>query len=180
MQALEKPDYLIFDLDPEKIAFHRVVDAALAIHELLEEIGVSSICKTSGGTGLHIYVPLGAKCDYKQVKSFAGKVAAVVHERTSSFTSLARKPEKREKRVYLDTLQNAKGQTAACVYSVRAKPGATVSTPLLWKEVKAGLDPSDFTIHTTLQRLSKRGDLFKAVLQKGIDLKACLKKLDSL
>ena len=176
-QALEKPDYLIFDLDPEKISFDRVVDAAQAIHELLEEIGISSVCKTSGGTGLHIYVPLGAKYDYKQVKAFAGRVAAIVHARTSSFTSLARKPEQREKRVYLDILQNAKGQTAASVYSVRAKPGAPVSTPLAWKEVKAGLDPSDFTIRTVPGRLLKKGDLFKAVLQKGIDLKTCLKKL---
>jgi bifunctional non-homologous end joining protein LigD len=93
--------------------------------------------------------------------------------------SLERNPAKRQKRVYIDILQNNQTKMVACAYSVRARPQAPVSTPLLWKEVKHGLDPTDFTIKTVPKRL-KKGDLFKEVLGKGIDLKAALKKLDEI
>ncbi len=180
IQSLDKPDYLAFDLDPEAISFDAVIETAQALHELCEEIKIPSYCKTSGATGLHIFLPLGAKYDYEQTRQFASILAEIINKRIPSITSLMRMPKKRQKKVYIDTLQNVKGQTLVCAYSVRGKPHAPVSTPLHWKEVKKGLDPLDFTIHTVPKRIAKVGDLFKGVLEKGINLQACLKRLEKM
>lgn len=174
---LSKPDYMVFDLDPEAISFNAVVDTALVIHEILEELGIKSFCKTSGASGMHIFVPMQAKYPYAQVLGFAKVIAQVAQQRLPKVISLERNPAKRQKKVYIDVLQNNETKMIISAYSVRARPNATVSTPLLWKEVKHGLDPRDFTIKTVPKRLQK-GDPFKAVLGKGIDLKAAQKKLD--
>lgn len=179
-RKLEKPDYFVFDLDPEAISFGAVIETAQAVHEILEELSVPHFCKTSGLTGLHIYVPLHAKYDYDQARSLAYLLATIVHHRLPKITSLERNPQKRQRKVYIDTLQNIKGQTLVCAYSVRATPRATVSTPLLWKEVKPGLDPEDFTLKTVPKRLMQKGDLFKGVLDKSINLQLLLKKIDKL
>jgi bifunctional non-homologous end joining protein LigD len=102
-----------------------------------------------------------------------------VHAKTSGFTRLKRSPSKRQKKVYLDYLQNRPGQTLAAPYSIRPRPGAPVATPLKWEEVKKGLNPKDFTIKNTLKRVEKNGDLFKNVLGKGIDLAKCISKLEA-
>ena len=100
------------------------------------------------------------------------------HEELKDFTTLERNLQKRgNKHIYMDYLQNRRGQTIASVYSLRPKAGATVSTPLLWKEVKNGLTPQQFTIHNIEARVKKTGDIFKGVLGKGIDLEKCLKKM---
>jgi bifunctional non-homologous end joining protein LigD len=96
-----------------------------------------------------------------------------------SFTSLERSPSKRQKKVYLDYLQNRPGQTLAAPYSVRPRPGATVATPLKWSEVKKGLDPKQYHIKNIMKRLSKTGDIFKPVLGKGIDIEKCISKLEA-
>lgn len=176
---LERPDYMAFDLDPEAISFDAVVDTALVIHEILEELNVTSFCKTSGASGLHIYVPLNAKYRYGEVLSFAKLIAQAAQQKLPKIISLERMPAKRQKKVYIDVFQNNQTKMMAAAYSVRAKPGATVSTPLQWKEVKRGLDPRDFTIKTVPARL-KKGDLFKGVLGKGINLESALKKFDKL
>src|SRR6185503_2167771 len=103
---------------------------------------IDSYCKTSGATGLHIYVPLGAKYDYDVAREFAELIAHMVHERVPKITSILRLPAKRQGKVYLDFLQNRKGQTLAAPYSARPHPGAPVSTPLEWSEVNEKLDPS--------------------------------------
>lgn len=175
---LSKPDYLVFDLDPEKVSFDAVVDTALVIREILEELKIKSYCKTSGASGMHIFVPLKAKYRYAEVLAFAKMVARAAEEKLPNVISLERNPAKRQKRVYIDVLQNNETKMVIGAYSVRARPGATVSTPLLWKEVKHGLDPRGFTIKTVVQRL-KKGDPFKGVLGKGIDLKAAIKKLSA-
>jgi bifunctional non-homologous end joining protein LigD len=141
---------------------------------------VPSYPKTSGSTGIHIYVPLGAKYNYEQAKQFAELVANIVHDQLPDFTSIERNPSKRKDKIYLDYLQNRPIQTICAPYSVRPKPGATVSTPLHWDEVKKGLKMSDFTIHNILDRVKVEGDLFTGVLGKGIDLNSVLKKLTSL
>jgi bifunctional non-homologous end joining protein LigD len=123
---------------------------------------------------MHIFVPMQARYTYPQVLSFAKRIAAMAWERMPKVISLERVPAKRQKKVYIDVLQNNETKTIVAAYSVRGRPHATVSTPLLWKEVKHGLDPRDFTIKTVLKRL-KNGDPFKAVLGKGIDLKAAQK-----
>ncbi len=178
LKNLNNPDYLVIDLDPEDISFEKVIEAALAVKDVLDEIEIESFCKTSGATGLHIYVPLNAKYDYNVAKDFAHLISKIVNTRIPEFTSLERSPAKRQKRVYLDYLQNRSGQTLAAPYSVRPRKGATVSTPLYWDEVKPGLSPKEFTILNVPVRLNKIGDIFKDVLGKGIDIKKSIRKLE--
>jgi bifunctional non-homologous end joining protein LigD len=178
--TLEKPDFCLIDLDPEEIGFDAVLETALAVHELLDAIKAPHYCKTSGATGLHICVPLGAKYSYEQSKQFAEIVARLIHSRLPKITSVERNPAKRQKRVYVDFLQNRRGQTMASVYCVRPRPGATVSTPLEWPEVNAKLNPRDFTIKNIGDRLEKKGDLWKPVIGPGADLNRCLANLAEL
>jgi bifunctional non-homologous end joining protein LigD len=177
VRSLERPDYLIIDLDPEAAPFARVIEAAKAVRKALDEAGAACLCKTSGKRGLHVFVPLGARYDYEQARQFAEIVARLVHKRLPRSTSVVRSPSERQGRVYLDYLQNARAQTLAAPYSVRPYPGATVSTPLHWREVRRGLDPSRFTLKTMPARLAKVGDLWRPVLEVGIDLADCLERL---
>jgi bifunctional non-homologous end joining protein LigD len=176
----DHPDYMVIDLDPsDKNTFDDVVETALVTKEILDAGGIEAYCKTSGATGLHIYVPMGAKYTYDQVKSFGELIALLVVNELPDLTTVERPLNKRHGRLYVDYLQNRRGQTLSAAYSLRPKPGATVSTPLLWSEVKEGLSPQDFTIETIHKRLEKHGDLFKKTIgKKGINMPACLKKLE--
>jgi bifunctional non-homologous end joining protein LigD len=180
VKALDKPGYMIVDIDPgDKNTFNQVIEVANVVKEVLDKAGAESYCKTSGASGLHVFVPMGKKYTYEQVKNFCHLVCSLVQEQLPGFTTLERNLKKRgNKHIYIDYLQNRRGQTISSVYSVRPKPGATVSTPLHWKEVKAGLTPAQFTIKTIYQRLKKQGDLFAGVLGKGIDLHKCLVNLE--
>lgn len=180
LQSLDYPDYMILDLDPEDISFEAVIETAQVIHKILKKINVVGFCKTSGSTGLHVFVPLGAQYTYEQAKKFSQLLAIATHQELPNITSLERLPSQRQKKVYLDYLQNNFSQTIAAPYSVRPKPGATVSTPLKWSEVKAGLDPTRFTIQTVFKRVEKIGDVFKPVLGAGIPLEDVLEKLEDL
>ncbi len=173
----DHPDYLIIDLDPsEKNTFEQVIDAALYFKELLDKIKIPSFCKTSGSSGIHIYIPMGKKYNYEQVKDFAHVMCMFVQDQIPAFTTLERSLSKRGKdKMYLDYLQNRKGQTIASVYSLRPKAGAPVSMPLFWKEVKYGLTPQQFNIHNALKRIEKNGDIFKGVFGPGINIEKCLK-----
>ena len=179
IKSLDKPDYLIIDIDPsEKNTFEQVIKTALAFKVILDKAGADCYCKTSGATGLHIFLPMGKKYLYEQVKDFAHFLCILVNEELPDITSMERSLQKRgNNKIYLDYLQNRRGQTIASVYSLRPHAGATVSMPLHWKEVKPGLTPSAFTIETALPRIKKMGDIFSGVLGKGIDLKKCLEKL---
>jgi bifunctional non-homologous end joining protein LigD len=178
--ALDHPDYLIIDIDPsDNNTFEHVIEAANVVKEVLEKAGANSICKTSGATGLHIYIPTGKQYTYEQVKDFAYLICMMANEALPKITTLERSLSKRSKdKIYMDYLQNRKGQTIASVYSLRPKPGATVSTPLKWEEVKSGLHPHDFNIHTIEKRLKDVGDLFGDVLRKPIDLIQCIENLE--
>lgn len=180
--ALDKPDYMIIDIDPsKKNTFEQVIETANAVHDVLKSTGAESYCKTSGATGLHVYVPTGKKYTYDQLKNFANLICMVVQEQLPGFTSLERNLKKRgDKMIYLDHLQNRQGQTISSVYSLRPHPGATVSMPLKWNEVKTGLNPRQFTIHNALKRIEKIDGYFKSILAKGIDLKKCLAKLEKM
>lgn len=179
-QSPDQPDYCVIDLDPaEKTTFDQVIEAALAVKKMLDAIDVPSFCKTSGSTGIHIYIPMGAKYTYDQSQLFAKIIVSMVQEQLADFTSLERKIDDRKGKMYLDFLQNRPGATIACPYSLRPKPGATVSMPLHWDEVKPGLKMKDFTILNALDRLKETGDLFKGVLGKGIDLEKAIKKAKS-
>lgn len=178
IENLNNPDHLVIDLDPEDISFEKVVEAALAVRQVLDTVGITAFPKTSGASGMHIYIPLAARYDYETAGTFAHLIAQLAHNLVPDFTSLVRSPSKRQNRVYLDYLQNRRGQTVAAPYSIRPRPGATVSTPLEWDEVKPGLNPGDFTIRTIHERLEKKGDLFRGILGEGVDLEACLKRLE--
>ena len=179
IKNLENPDYMIIDIDPsEKNTFDQVVEVALTVKAILDKAGADSFCKTSGATGLHIYVPTAKKYSFEQVKDFALILCTMVQDQLADFTTLERSLSKRSnKKIYMDYLQNRRGQTLASAYSLRPKTGATVSTPLLWKEVQKGLSPKQFTIHNIKERVDSIGDIFKGVLGKGIDLNKCLKNL---
>ncbi len=175
---LENPDFFVMDLDPEDISFEYVIKAANVVREVFETLDIESYPKTSGATGIHIYVPLGAKYDYEQVRVFAEIIARTTQSKAPDFLSVERSPSKRQKKVYVDFLQNRVGQTLAAPYSARPKKGATVSTPLRWNEVKKGLTPQDFNIQNIFERLEKVGDLWKPVMGKGIDMEKALKNLN--
>ncbi|NML68368.1 DNA ligase D [Chryseobacterium sp. RP-3-3] len=178
---LEHPDYLVLDLDPsKKNTFDDVIETALQVNEVLNSIKVKSYCKTSGSTGIHIYIPMGGTYDFDQVKDFAHILMKQVNEKLPKLTTLERSLQKRDdKKIYMDYLQNRTGQTLASVYSLRPKEGAPVSMPLKWDEVKSGLKPTDFTIHNALERIKDKGDLFKPVLGKGIDMMKALELLQN-
>ncbi|WP_080776688.1 DNA ligase D [Chryseobacterium phocaeense] len=179
---LEHPDYLVLDLDPsKKNTFDDVIETALQVNEVLNSVKIKGYCKTSGSTGIHIYIPMGGKYDFDQVKDFAHILMKQVNEKLPKITTLERSLQKRDdKKIYLDYLQNRTGQTLASAYSLRPKEGASVSMPLEWDEVKPGLKPTDFTIHNALERVKEKGDLFKPVLGKGIDMMKALELLQGV
>lgn len=172
--TVKKPDYptwCIIDLDPDKNSFQQVIEAAQVTKAILDDMGVPCYCKTSGSTGLHIYIPLGNQYTYEQSKEFARIIVTLVNREIPAYTSLERAVAKRKGKMYLDFLQNRPQATIAAPYSLRPKPGATVSMPLQWEEVKKGLEMKDFTISNALSRVREMGDIFKPVLGKGINLK---------
>jgi bifunctional non-homologous end joining protein LigD len=175
-----KPDWCVIDLDPDTNSFTQVIGVANTINGLLQSVGVTSYPKTSGSTGIHIYIPLGAKYEYEQSKVLAQLIVTLAHREMEKFTSLERSPAKRRGKIYLDFLQNRPIQTIAAPYSLRPKPGATVSMPLAWEELKPGLKISDFTIYNAVKEVKERDVLFKPVLGKGVDIKSVIKKMEQL
>lgn len=166
----DNPDWCIIDLDPDKNSFHQVIEAALVTKKILDDIDVPCYCKTSGSTGLHIYIPMGGKYSYEQSKEFARAIVTLVHAEIPKYTSIERKVADRDGKMYLDFLQNRPKATLAAPYSLRPKPGAPVSMPLDWSEVKRGLKITDFNISNAIARVRETGDLFAPVLGKGIEL----------
>jgi bifunctional non-homologous end joining protein LigD len=180
IQKPDNPDYLIMDIDPsEKNTFNQVIDVALVIKDILDKAGCTCYCKTSGATGMHVYIPLQGRYTYDQARPFSEIIANLTHEQLPDFTTVERPLNQRKGRIYIDFLQNRRGQTLSSVYSIRPVPGASVSTPLKWKEVKHGLTPLDFTIKTIHKRLDKVGDLFANVLTDKNDLRKCIDRLES-
>ncbi|PZX61285.1 bifunctional non-homologous end joining protein LigD [Algoriphagus ratkowskyi] len=177
--SLEKPDYIVIDLDPsEKNDFQEVVEVAQSFHHLLNELGIEGYCKTSGSSGLHIYIPMGAVYTFEEARNFCKLLCTIIQEQLPKLTTMERPLKARKGRIYLDYLQNRSAQTLASVYCVRPKHGATVSTPLLWKEVNMKLDKGDFTIFTVMERIEKFPDLFKEVLGKGVSIEKTLERLE--
>lgn len=169
------PDWCLIDIDPsDKTTFGQVIKTALVTKEVLDHLGVKGYPKTSGSTGIHVYIPLGAKYTYDQCQLFAKIIASQVHHILPEFTSIERIVKNRKGKLYVDYLQNRPKATLAAPYSLRPKPGATVSMPLFWEEVKKGLSMKDFTIKNAIARIKKEGDIFKPVLGKGIDLEKIL------
>jgi len=174
------PTWCILDLDPDKNDFNDIVLVARAAHSLLDKAGIDNYCKTSGSTGLHIYIPLGEKYTYEQSKEFARLIVTMVQKVLPDITSIERLTSKRRGKIYLDFLQNRPQATLAAPYSVRPKAGAPVSMPLQWTEVKKGLKITDFNIRNAMTRIRRRGDIFSPVLKKGIDMKTAIRKLEAI
>ena len=174
----DNPDWCLIDLDPDtKNTFGQVIETANVTRQILQAADIPCYCKTSGSTGLHIYIPLGAKYNYEASKEFARIIAQLVHEQLPAFTSIERMTSKRRGKLYIDFLQNRPQATLACAYSLRPKPMATVSMPLHWDEVKKGLQMADFTIKNAIARIKATGDIFAPVLGKGIDMKKAIDRL---
>jgi bifunctional non-homologous end joining protein LigD len=180
VQSPDHPDWCVIDLDPDTNPFSQVIETANVIRKILESAGIPSWPKTSGSTGIHILIPLGAKYDYEQSKTLAELIVSLAHRELTDFTSLERTPAKRKGKIYLDFLQNRAIQTIAAPYSLRPKPGATVSAPLHWDEVKKGLEIKDFTINNMLSRIKSEGDLMHGILGPGIELNKILRKINDL
>ena len=163
--SLENPDFMLIDLDPYHCEYDRIVEAAQLVREKLIMMGLEGFPKTTGGDGMHIFVPLEPGYDYEQVRSFAEIIARmVVGERPDLFTT-PRSVAKREKgKVYFDFMQVREGSTISAPYVLRAYPGAPVSTPLRWSEVTRGLSPQQFDIRNAPDRFARLGDLFAPVL----------------
>jgi bifunctional non-homologous end joining protein LigD len=178
METLEHPDYILFDLDPQDCGYEKIVEAALLIRRKLDALEMESYPKTTGGDGMHLYVPLEPHYSYEQVRAFAELIANLsALERPDLFTT-PRAVSRREKgKVYLDWAQIGSSKTIAAVYSVRAYPGAPVSTPLAWHEVTPKLRPEQFHIGNVLGRFDRVGDLFEGVLTKPQKLEMAVEKL---
>ncbi len=176
----DNPDWCIIDLDPDKNTFEQVMEAACVTKQILDAIEITAFPKTSGSTGLHIYIPFGAKYSYEDSKEFGRKLAKLIHGQLPDFTSIERKITDRRGKMYIDFLQNRPQATVAGPYSLRPKPGATVSMPLHWDEIKVGLTIKSFTIFNAVDRIKEQGDIFTGVLGEGIDLEKALGKLENV
>jgi bifunctional non-homologous end joining protein LigD len=176
--ALERPDWLVLDLDPKGAPFTDVVRVAQALHRLLDDLELPGYAKTSGATGLHVLLPLGARYTHEQTRTLARLLAMLVVQAVPDIATVARPLAARGGKVYVDFGQNGHGQTIVGPFSVRPLPGAPVSCPLDWAEVTARLDPARFTIRTVPRRFARRRDPLAPVLGPGIDLGAALARME--
>ncbi|MFN3323113.1 MAG: DNA ligase D [Bryobacteraceae bacterium] len=164
--SIDYPDFLLIDLDAQECPFDRVVEAALHARQVLDAAGLRGYPKTTGGDGMHIYVPLKPRYTFQEVRSFAEILAQITVDREPDlFTTPRTVAKRRTGRVYFDYLQNAGAKTVAAPYVLRAYPGAPVATPLEWREVTADLDPRQFHIRNAMERFARTGDLFRPVLE---------------
>jgi bifunctional non-homologous end joining protein LigD len=164
MAAFDSADYAVLDLDPESgLPFGRVVEVAAQVHRQLQRLGLHGAVKTSGSRGLHIALPLPAGTAAERARRVAELLALRVAEACPELATVERAVDDRPPgSVYLDFMQNDVGKTVAAAYAVRARPGATVSAPLRWDELRPDLDASAFTIATMPERLVTHGDIWKA------------------
>ena len=181
IDQLEYPDYTVIDIDPsDKNTFEEVIEVGQAANEVLKAADIPGFCKTTGSSGLHIYIPLEAKYTYEEGRDFTKLLCYLIQEKLPELTSMERALKNRKGKIYLDYLQNRRGQTLAAPYCARPKVGATVSAPLGWKELRSGLKISEFNIKNMPDRLKTSGDWFKGVLGTGIDMEKALEKLNEI
>jgi bifunctional non-homologous end joining protein LigD len=179
--TLEHPDFVLIDLDPYHCGYDRIVEAAQLIREKLRLIGLTGYPKTTGGNGMHVYVPVEPIYSSAQTRQFAEILARwVAAERPDLFTTPRMVSAREKGKVYFDYLQNASGKTISAPYVLRAHPGAPVATPLKWDEVAPGLKPQQFHIANVLRRFERVGDLFTGVLNKPQELGPAIEKLSKV
>lgn len=181
VQSLDNPDYVLIDLDPVECPFSKIVEAMVLVHDVLDEIKLKGYPKTTGGDGMHVFIPIEPRYSYDQARSFAEIVSQLVLARKPDLFTTPRSVDKRKKnRVYFDYMQLSYSKTIAAPYVVRAYDGAPVATPLEWDEVKPGLTPHQFTIRNAVDRFREKGDLFAGVLKKPQKLEPALKRIEKM
>ena len=179
--SLDNPDFILIDLDPYECGYDQIVEAAQLTHEVLQAIGLEGYPKTTGGDGMHIYIPVEPVYTYDQVRSFAEVLwHYVVGRQPALFTTPRAVAQRKKGRVYFDYLQIGKSKTIAAPYVLRAHDGAPVAAPLAWKEVKKGLMPGDFHIRNAVARFGEVGDLFRPVLEARQRIEAGVERLGEL
>ena len=174
----DRPDFVLFDLDPPEGDFALCVRAAHLVREALDRLELRSYVKTSGSDGIHVLVPVTRRYSFRDTHGFAEAVSKRLAAENPGVVTIEWLKRKREG-VLCDYHQNGAGKTIASVYSVRPKPGAPVSTPLAWEELTEEVRPGDFTMETALRRVEERGDLFEPVLRGGQSLGAALRAVAS-
>ncbi len=169
---LDKPDWLAIDLDPKKAPWENVLQVAVVCKQVCDEIGLNAFPKTSGSSGIHIYLPLTPTNDYAKVAEFSRLLASEIARRAPKIATVERSIDKRKRdQVYVDWMQNARGKSLAAVFTARAKPGATVSMPLTWKRIEQGVKISDFTVKNVPALLKKNGDAWSTFFDQRQKLK---------
>jgi bifunctional non-homologous end joining protein LigD len=175
----DRPDFVLFDLDPPDDGFELAIEVAHLIHELLDELALPGYVKTSGADGIHVVAPITRRSTFEQIYNFAELASRLLEQRHPGKVTTEWLKKKREG-VLVDHRQNGHGKTIASVYSVRPKPGAPVSTPLRWKELTPDVRPRDFGMAQALDRIDRYGDLFAPVLEEPRPLAPAAKKLERL
>ncbi|MBZ5725414.1 MAG: DNA ligase D [Acidobacteriia bacterium] len=179
--TLDNPDFALIDLDPQECPFERIVDAALLVKGVLDRIGLAGYPKTTGGDGMHVYIPVEPDYTYEETRTFTELIARLVIAQKPDLFTTPRAVSKRQKnRVYFDYLQNGKSKTIAAPYVLRAYKGAPVATPLAWEEVRHGLYPEQFHIGNARERFREKGDLFAGVLHRPQRIEEALERLEKL
>jgi bifunctional non-homologous end joining protein LigD len=179
--TLDHPDWVLIDLDPQECGYDLIVEAALLVKQKLDAIGMTGYPKTTGGDGMHIYIPIEPVYSYEESRTFAELLSHLaLAERRDLFTTPRSVAKRQKNRVYFDYLQNGRSKTIAAPYVLRAYKGAPVATPLEWREVKKGLRPLDFTIANAPARFERTGDLFSGVLTRPQRLENALARLEPL
>jgi len=172
IKRLDKPDWIAIDLDPKKAPWENVLQVALMVKEVADEIGLEVFPKTSGSSGMHLYVPLKPANEYDKAAEFARLFATEVARRAPKIATVERAIAKRAStQVYVDWMQNARGKSLAAVFTARAKPKATVSMPLTWKQISQGVKITDFTITNVPELLKKKGNAWADFFQSRQALK---------
>jgi bifunctional non-homologous end joining protein LigD len=179
--SLEHPDFILIDLDPQECSYDLIVEAALLVKRILDQIGLAGYPKTTGGDGMHIYIPIEPAYSFEEARAFAELIARLVtHEKPHLFTTPRMVAKRQKNRVYFDYLQIGQSKTIAAPYVLRAYAGAPVATPLEWAEVIPGLHPKQFDIHNSRDRFRQKGDLFRGVLESPQNLYEALSRLEKL
>ena len=179
--SLDNPDFMLIDLDPQECPYDMIVEAALLVRKKLDALGLDGYPKTTGGDGMHVYVPLEPGYSYEEVRQFARLVQMLVMRERPDLFTIPRAVSKRTKnKVYFDVDQIGKSKTIAAPYVLRAYDHAPVATPLAWSEVKPGLTPEQFHIRNARARFEKVGDLLAGVLTKPQRLEPAIAKLEKL
>jgi len=172
----ERPDFVVFDLDPPDDGFADAIRVAHLVHEALEELDLRSYVKTSGADGIHVLVPITRRSTFDETYEFAELLSRGLEERHPGLVTTEWLKKKRQG-VLVDHRQNGHGKTIASAYSVRPKPSASVSTPVAWEELTPEVRPRDFGMRVALERVERHGDLYEPVLRGGQALGPALKAL---